>query len=151
MRGDVFAMQLPDSRYLFGRVIEAELSLDQAPMPGVYLIYIYKQRTNEKTPPMGLLTPDRLLLPPIFINRLPWSRGYFETVASGEVRPEDVLPQHCFLDVTGRYFDLGWKILPGPTEPCGGWYLHSYQIIDEEIGDALGYPRAPEANGSDGA
>lgn len=32
--GDVFAMQLPDGRYLFGRVIGVSLPRERAPMQG---------------------------------------------------------------------------------------------------------------------
>jgi len=91
-RGDVFAIQLLDDRYLFGRVIEAELPLDRAPMPDAYLIYIYRERASTVTPPMDTLTPDRLLLPPIFINRLPWTKGYFALVTHCAIGPGDLLP-----------------------------------------------------------
>ena len=78
--GDVFAMQLPDDRYLFGRVIGADLDPPRAPMPGAYLIYVYRHRSTSKVPDWAALQADRLLLPPVFINRMPWTRGYFETV-----------------------------------------------------------------------
>jgi len=37
-RGDIFAMQLPDESYLFGRVIGADLAPPRAPMPLSYPI-----------------------------------------------------------------------------------------------------------------
>jgi len=92
--GDVFSMQLPDDRYLFGRVILVDLPRESAPMPGANLIYVYDVVSDGMEP--GELSPDRLLLPPIFINRLPWSKGYCVTVDHHAIHPEDLLPQHCF-------------------------------------------------------
>lgn len=49
--GDVFAMQVPDGTYLFGRVIEADITEpSRAPIPGSYLIYVYRHRSADKEP-----------------------------------------------------------------------------------------------------
>lgn len=89
-QGDVFAMLLPDDLYLFGRVILADLPRERAPMPGAYMVYIYRHRALSKEPDAAALDPEDLLLPPLFINRLPWSKGYFETVARWPLTPDDV-------------------------------------------------------------
>jgi len=86
-RGDVFAMQIPDGRYLFGRVIGADLAAGQAPMPGAYLIYVYNVVRDAKVVDPNDLAPDRLLIPPIHTNRMGWTKGYFETIASGPFGP----------------------------------------------------------------
>lgn len=78
--GDIFAMQLPSGRYLFGRVIEADIPRERAPMPKANLIYIYRSQSERVDPSSVSLMPSDLLLPPVFTNRLAWSRGYFETV-----------------------------------------------------------------------
>ncbi|HEV8628420.1 MAG TPA: immunity 26/phosphotriesterase HocA family protein [Acidimicrobiia bacterium] len=140
--GDIFTMQLPDGKYLFGRVILADRPREVAPMPGSNLIYIYDQLSDASDPP-GNLSPDHLLLPPIFTNRLPWSKGYFVTVAHRELQPTDLLPQHCFRRWTGESLDESGNELDGPTEPCGDWGLASYRMIDDLISDALGIPRVP--------
>lgn len=140
--GDIFAMQLPDDLYLFGRVVRVAMGSDAAPMPGANLVYIYRDRSSLKEPTIGALTPDRLLFGPVFINRLGWSRGYFETVAHADPIPGDELEQHCFLDFTGKYFDIGWRELPGPIEPCGDWGLANYHYIDKQVSAALGYLQA---------
>jgi hypothetical protein len=142
--GDVFAMQLPDGGYVFGRVIAADLQVERAPMPGSNLIYIYRTRSHDKLPQREELTVKQLLLPPIFINRLPWTKGYFETVAHWPLEPDDILPRHCFRQFTGKYLDEFRRELPGPIEPCGEWGLASYRVIDDEVSDALGIPRVPE-------
>ncbi len=79
--GDIFAMQLPDERYLFGRVICVDLpGPPKAPMPRSNLLYIYKDLFEEKKPDLDRLAPDRLLIPPVFTNRLGWAKGVFETI-----------------------------------------------------------------------
>lgn len=139
--GDIFALHLVDGRYLFGRVVLADIPEDLAPTPNCNLLYIYQDSSDAKTLDLTLLTPDHLLIPPIFTNRLAWSRGYFETVAHQPVVPDDLLPQHCFYDVLTRgYLDETGAPLPVPSKPCGIWGLASYQAISKEISEALGLP-----------
>lgn len=143
-RGDVFAMRVPDGRYLFGTVVLADIPADKAPMPKSNLIYIYRHLADTPEPDLAELRPDALLVPPVFINRLPWSKGYFTTVAQRPLGPEDVLARHCFWDApTKSYVDVEGRKLAGPVEPCGVWGLAGYHLIDREISDALGIPRAP--------
>ena len=141
--GDVFAMQVPDDDYLFGRVITAEAAI--GPMTDCILIYVFRARSaHKKLPERGELASDKLLVPPIITNRLPWSQGYFETLAGLPVEPGDVLEQHCFRRSNGQYYDEANHELPEPVEPVGDWALHSYRTIDDQISDALGFPRAPD-------
>ncbi|MEU4418773.1 immunity 26/phosphotriesterase HocA family protein [Nocardia salmonicida] len=142
-RGDVFAMQLPDETHLFGRVIGAQLEPPRAPMPRSYLIYVYRERSAGKAAPLAALTPDRLLLPPVFINQMPWTKGYFETIAQTQLQSHDLLRQHCFRRWTGEVLDEQGNKLPAPVEPCGDWGLSSYRWLDDQISEALGIPRAP--------
>jgi Immunity protein 26 len=141
--GDVFATQPPDGKYLFGRVIDTEAAI--GPMKGCILIYLFQTRSDSKEPPArGELTPAKLLFPPVMTNQLPWSRGYFETIAHSPLEPGDVLEVHCFRRSNGQYFDEANNELPGPVPPVGDWGLHSYRTIDDQISDALGFPRAAE-------
>lgn len=142
--GDVFVMQLPDDRYVFGRVVSTEAEI--GPMKDVILIYAYRPPFESKeVPDRSKLSPDRLLVSPMLTNRLPWSKGYFETVAHRPLEPDDVLSQHCFLSAArGRYFDEKGNELPGAIEPVGDWGLHSYRTIDDEISDALALERAQD-------
>ena len=143
--GDVFTMGLPDDRFLFGRVISDD-AISGMGVPGAILIYVYRVQTHDKMlPDQKELSPSRLLVPPMMTNRLPWSRGYFETVANVPLHEEDVLPTHCFLSaIWGTYHDEKGNQLPGPVEPVGDYELHSFATIDEEISDALLIPRANE-------
>jgi hypothetical protein len=132
----------PDGRYLFGRVIRTRL--ERAPMPGAHLIYIYRHRSDGKQADRKELAQSSLLLPPLFINRLPWSKGYFETVAHWPLEPGEVVPQQSFWSVArGRYLDQDGNVLEGPIEPVGEWGLHSYRTLDDAVCDALGIERAP--------
>jgi len=138
-------MQLPDDSYLFGRVIGAELEPPLAPMPLSYLIYVYADRSQTKQPERDALRPERLLLPPVFINRMPWTKGYFETVGHEGLDNVAKLPQHCFWDAArARFVDLQNNPLPGEIQPCGDWALSSYRWLDDQVSDALGIPLVPE-------
>ncbi len=77
-------------------------------------------------------------------NKLPWSKGYFQTVDHWPLEPGDLLRQHCFLSgARARYFDEAGNELPGPVEPVGDYGLHSFRTIDDAVSDALGIDRAP--------
>jgi len=142
-RGEVFVMKLASGDFLFGRVVLAEPPRQEAPMPSAYLIYVYNVRRAESTIDWAELRPERLLIPPVWINRMPWTKGYFEAIGSGELDASDLLSQHCFRDWTGTHRDEKGRGLPGPAEPCGDWGLSSYRWLDDHISDALGVPRAP--------
>jgi hypothetical protein len=142
--GDIFALQLPDDQYLFGRVIYADLPVEKAPMPGSYLIYIYDHVSRQKTPVVDQLRPDRLLLPPVFINLMPWTKDYFETVETQNLTDADLLVQHCFRRWTGEYLNEQRHRIPAAVEPCGDWGLSSYHLLDDQLSDKLGIARAPE-------
>jgi hypothetical protein len=75
-------------------------------------------------------------------NTLPWSKGYFETVAHLPLSAEDVLPRHCFRSSSGKYFDEICNELPREEQPCGDWGLHSFRTIDDDVSDALGIPQS---------
>ena len=95
-------------------------------------------------PERSALSAGELLVSPMMTNRLPWSKGYFETVAHWPIEPGDVLEQHCFQRWDGRYLDEWGNDLSGPVEPVGDYGLHSFRTIDDEISDALGFERAPD-------
>ena len=142
--GDVFVMQLPTEKYLFGRVVLAEPPREHAPGPGTYLIYIYAWQSDTKHPEYQHLRPDHLLIPPVWTNRLGWTKGYFETIENRPLEADALLRQHCFRRHDGVYLDEIGRKLPRRVEPCGGWGLVSYRWIDDHVSDAVGIPRVPE-------
>lgn len=138
-------MWLIDNRYLFARVISTEAKAGWS-LSGSILIYIYRTVTDDlQPPPKGELTRDSLLVPPIMTNSLPWTKGYFETVAHAALSDTDVLPRHCFRSSSGKYYDEKCVELTGEVQPCGDWGLHSFRTIDDEISDAFGIARAEGA------
>jgi hypothetical protein len=145
--GDIFAMQLPSDRYIFGRVVLAEPPRQRAPGPGVYLIYIYKAESGSKQPSFALLSTAHLLLAPIWTNRLGWTKGYFHTVANISIQKEMLLLTHCFRRHDGSYLDEQGRQLSQPSDPCGEWGVVSYRWIDDHISDVLGIPRVPVMEG----
>ena len=114
----------------------------EAPTPGAYLIYVFRDFASKPLPSVPL-SPDRLLVAPIFINRLPWIRGYFATIAHEPIVADDLLRRHCFTDtLRGGFLDEHGQRVTERTEPCGEWGLASYAYLDDLISDALGLPRA---------
>ena len=143
--GDFFRMVLPDWVELYGRVGGADLEPPRAPIVNAYLIYVYKEDAFQSEEfGTAHASPGQLLLPPVFINRLPWWHGYFETIANHDLKESDLLTQHCFWSAARRsYVDEKRNPLPAAVEPCGAWGLCSYRWLDDQLSDALGIPRVP--------
>ena len=140
--GDVFALQVEEGRFLFGRVVRLDAKLGA--FGDCVLIYIHKALSTDKLD-VPVLEKNALLLPPMMTNFLPWSKGYFETVKHCPLRREDLLPVHCFWhDFCQCYFDDDGNRLPGRSEPCGVYGLDTYRTIDDAVSKALGIPLAPE-------
>ncbi|MEI6533006.1 MAG: immunity 26/phosphotriesterase HocA family protein [Candidatus Roizmanbacteria bacterium] len=91
--GDIFVFSFDNKEYYFGRVIK--LDVIAGGFPGAVLIYAYDQKTNKKKL-IPLLNKENLLIPPVMINRMPWTRGYFEVVEHKVLLPEDVFEKHIF-------------------------------------------------------
>jgi hypothetical protein len=142
--GDIFTFKLLDGPYRFGRVIDADLPPDHE-FAGAFLVYIYDTTSETAALPAGALTPDRLLVPPLFTNRQGWLRGYFLTLGSEPIRAGDRLEQHCFEDwVRHGWVDENHVAMPERIEPCGEWGLFSHRTIDDTVSRALGIPEAAD-------
>jgi hypothetical protein len=144
--GDVFAVQLLDGQYIFGRVIRTDATWGLSPDTATaILIYLYRQCSPDKAlPERGAMQPRDLLVPPVMINRLAWSRGYFETIGHLDLEEGAVLTQHCFRRSNGQYFDDNGQQLSRAVEPVGIHGLHSFRTVDDLISDALGFARASD-------
>ena len=142
--GSVFALQMLDGLFSFGRLVNTDVNAGMG--PGAQLIYVFEYRSESKDlPHRSELRSERLLLPPLMTNRLPWSRGYFETIAELPFEDGEILKQHCFRDsVFDRYRDEQGNELPGPVQPIGSYGLDSFRTIDDAVSRALGIPLAPE-------
>ena len=139
--GDIFALRPPGDTYLFGRVVRTDAI---CLAPGAILIYVYRTGSPTMCPP-AVLSREELLIPPILINRLPWSRGYFETVENRPLR-EDAYERHCFRTFNGQFYDEYRNELrkPIPGVPIGDAGLHSYRTVDDAVSEVLGIPLAPD-------
>ena len=147
--GDVFAMQMADEGFVFGRVVSTDARWSTfEEVPGMYLVYVYAGVSPEKkVPDRALMSVDNLLLPPKIINRVGWSRGYMETIANVPFEEGELLSPHCFYDsVFDKYVDEFAQTLPGPVGPeraIGSMALGNYRVLDDLISEALGIPLAP--------
>lgn len=135
--GDIFALLPPDGLYVYGRLIAT--GVNAGGYPGGNLIYIYRPRSKE-IGNIPTLLRGQLLLPPMMTNNLPWSRGYFQVIDNKPLSSMDRLPQHCFRDVRGWYFDEHGNRLSKPVEPIGEWVLKSFRTIDDAVSKTLGLP-----------
>jgi Immunity protein 26 len=121
--GDIIVMSPSDGRFLFGRVILADLPSGQAPMPTANLIYIYAVESGAPTPaPLLSLAPTDLMLPPQFINRMPWTEGCFQNVAYEPLQQGDLLQQHCFWDSVRKVYrdETGGSSRHAPSRAASG-------------------------------
>jgi len=140
--GDIFAFQMPDGLFRFGRVIRTDATVGG--FPNCVLIYVYRpaQMTKLPIPP---LRKSELLVAPLATNRQPWLKGYFQTMERGELNQHDILECHCFWDPARlRYVNDDGRVLAERIEPCGFDGLGSYRTIDDEISKALGIALAPD-------
>lgn len=138
--GDVFVFMLKQhlGQFWFGQVIRNDSSV--GPFKNTILIYIFKNHSPDKQN-VPVLSSDALLVPPIHTNKLPWTRGYFETVANKDLIKEQLLPYHHFLSAfKGRVFDDDSRPVANPGPIVGEFGLHSFKTIDDSISKALGIP-----------
>jgi hypothetical protein len=142
--GTVLIMQLPNEMYLFGRVIIADAQRPVGPTPMANLLYIYAAQSAIKQPPYSQMTPQGLLIPPVWTNRMGWSKGYFENVDHQALGGDDLLLQHCFKHPYWGPVDERGNKLRNVREPYGIWGLVSYRRLDDLISDAVGLPRVPD-------
>lgn len=142
--GDVFAMGIPDGEFMFGRVISDKADIGFKTFNS-YVLYVYSVRSLVKElPERRELRPDRLLIPPVIVSRLGWSRGYMETIANLPLDDEDVPKTLCFRKYDDVYVDEVGRVLSGPVEPVGSYGLGNYLTMDDKISAALGMPSAAE-------
>lgn len=140
--GDIFVFKPKGYDYYFGRTID--INADCGFGPGAILIYIYNITSRDKYS-IPKLDKSNLLLPPLMINNLPWSKGYFEIVGNSPLVKEDIFEIHCFKSLhTGEYYDERANKLDKEYQPIGIKGLSSYKSFDDKISKKLGIPLAPD-------
>jgi hypothetical protein len=142
--GDIFYLQIPLGQFIFGRVRFANAPRTEAPMPGAHLIYIYDWKSSAPSPDYSMLRKDKLLIAPVWTNRMSWTKGYFQHVENQAGHDKVVFGDSCFRAFGDRFLDQKGRSRSTKSEPCGEWGLVSYRWIDDRVSDALGIPRVPE-------
>lgn len=138
--GDAFVFSIREGEVHPGFVVTASARL--GPISCI-MCYLFDRKLREGDPIPSDLTSADLLIPPVHLNKKPWSLGYFKR-AKG-VRGTRLLPVHCFLSpVTGKILnEFG---VPVPEECCTGivgtFALKSVLTLDDAVSDALGVPRS---------
>lgn len=144
--GDVFTMHISAKGWLFGRVISTDVIATpqwERGDPLWMLIYIYRTILPECKIPDNL-SPKDLLVPPIITGDSGWYHGLFQTIDHRSLRPEDVLPKHCFYDpIFKAYFDEKHNVIPDRIDPCGEFAITPVDAIDHIVSEALGVPTPP--------
>ncbi|WP_405563324.1 immunity 26/phosphotriesterase HocA family protein [Streptomyces phaeochromogenes] len=136
--GDVFALRLEDSAYRFGRIVKIGENGPRGRFPGGILAYLYDVPAEAPAPDPGVLTPDRLLMPPFFTMNWAWDKGYFRTVAHEDLDPTHLLKRHCFYDASiDGYVDENDDVLPRRVEPCGWFALTNFEHFQHEVDEAI--------------
>ena len=137
--GDIFVLKPKGHDFYFGRIISTMAQCGFGP-PKAILIYIYNATSKDKNI-IPELDKNNLLIPPTMVNRLGWSRGYFENVSFKELTEDQVLKIHCFWRPSrGTYMNEKGVQLDGTCEPIGQYGLGNYRVVDIEISKALGIP-----------
>ena len=136
--GDIFVYKPKDHEYYFGRTVSTEAHIGSF-HEGV-LIYLYNSHSKD-VQEISQLSKEQLLLPPLVTNYLPWTRGYFETIANKELTENDIFHPHCFYDnLMKRYVNEYEQELDKAYDPVGTHGLASYVGIDVKISQALEIP-----------
>jgi hypothetical protein len=139
--GDIFVLKPKGFAFYFGKVIFIDANCGFG--LGALLIYIYNATSKTKSD-VPRLSKDNLLFPPIFINRLPWSRGYFETVEHCDLNTDDYFAVHSFRKPHDKnLYDERGNMLGKEHPPVGFYGLASYRTIDDRMSKRLGIPLAP--------
>jgi hypothetical protein len=143
--GDIFTFTVNREEFWFGRVIYEGIEFCKRTVNGINIpgwpnttfLYLYNA-VGSSMNDIPMLDRNRLLIPPLGTNHMPWRKGYFFTVANRAIHQEDVLPEHCFRDYSYNcYRNLHGDVLPQRIEPSGFYALDSYQTIDDSVAKAL--------------
>ena len=140
--GDVFVMKLDDG-YLYGRVVSDTAMMDKFSDPEWLLLYVYAGVYADDTHiPREVISPPRLLIPPVITNRLGWRHGYFRTVGNLPIQSDQLLPRHVFRSpMSDELWDEGNARITAveETDLVGCKALDSYLSIEDSVSRALGY------------
>ena len=132
-QGDIFVYRI-NGAFGFGRVISDRIKMQTwTPL----LVYLYDAFSPDKHC-IPELKRSRLLTHPLFVGLTTWRERYFETIASSEIVPKDILKKHCFWDrVFSCYRNEQGKRLEGRHRARGMYTLTLTAGIEAEIVHAI--------------
>lgn len=135
--GDIFLVQPFPQVYYYGKVIRTHIKSADSCVRGMNLIFLYDKRAEDRSVPDELGDRD-FLIPPAIINRLPWSRGYFETVGNAPVTEQERNRSYGFWSFQKKRFVNVWGVPLAYKPQCWSDYgLASYALVGEKIQAAL--------------
>ena len=135
--GDIFLVQPLMNMYYYGKVIQTQIQSKDSFVNGMNLIFIYNKYTTDQSIPEDL-NDAGFLIPPIIINNLPWSRGYFQTIGTAPVTEREKSMSYGFWSFLKKSFvDVQGVPLAYRPQYWSDYGLASYAVIGEKIQTAL--------------
>ncbi len=135
--GDVFQLKPFPGVFFCGKVIRINVESQDSFVNGMNLIYLYDMQTAYRAIPEDLETAP-LLISPVIINRLPWSRGYFETVGNRPVREWERGLSFGFWDfLHKRFVDVSGRPLGREPPYWSDYGLASYAVVGKKVRKTL--------------
>lgn len=138
--GDTFLLNFPDNLVIPVLVARVKPTSDDMVLGG-YLIYTYNPINRAQLSP-ACFTPDNMMFKPKFINRLGWSKGYFEKYHPVPLDTTKLIAEwHCF---HGCYYSMTRCVNewgePVPCTPSPAAYaIGNNRVLDCLIADKLGW------------
>lgn len=135
--GDIFVVQPFTNVYYYGKVIQTHIKSRDSCVNGMNLVFIYDKCADAQIVPNDLSDRDFLISPTI-INKLPWSRGYFETIGHTPVTEHERNMSYGFWSYQKQIFvDVEGIPLAYKPQYWSDYGLASYAVIGEKIQIAL--------------
>lgn len=137
--GDTFLLNFPDNLVIPVLVARVKPTPDDMVLGG-YLIYTYNPINRAQLSP-ACFTPGNMMFKPMFINRLGWSKGYFEKYETDTHDMISRIPkQHCFQHLLKKSvcFNEWGEQIPCTPEPSS-YALTNYRRLDLKIAKAMGW------------
>ena len=140
--GDIFLVQPLHNVYYYGKVIQTQIRSRNSCVNGMNLIFIYDESSDTKDIPDDL-SHCNFLISPVIINKLPWSRGYFETIGNICVTEYERKIPFGFWNFQSKTF-VNAEGVPLTYKPkyWSDYGLASYAVVGEKIQDALNIKRS---------
>ncbi len=136
--GDLFAVKVKGRGYFCGAVVKTGVNAGFGGNIGI-LVYIYGKEYREKEMAPPALNRKDLLIPPLMVNRQPWTKGFFERMGHIEISELAPYDFHCFRNVRNQIVnEYGETMKKCTGRPIGQYGLASYGAVSREIAAKLG-------------